>query len=128
MAWTLSRTGATTITLPSSFNLQDYRSETSYARNPLNGEGAIVRDASIYSDAYELILTGLIKGTDAADADSQFQTIEDMATSHADDLTLTNTSISGQSYVILHNSTRAQRLGAAVLRVTISFLTNFTRI
>ena len=127
MAWTLARTGATTITLNSSFNLSEYIRETSFTQNELQGQGTIVDSESIHDAGTRLALTGLIKGADADDSRTQLLAIEAVATRDATDLTLAN-AVTSESYVCQHISTRAQRLGAGILRITISFLTNYTRI
>ena len=115
------------LTLNSSFNLSEYIRETSFTQNELQGEGTIVDSESIYNAGTRLALTGLIKGNDADDSRTQLLAIENVATRDATDLTLANT-ITSESYVCQHISTRAQRLGAGVLRITIIFLTNYTRI
>ena len=128
MTWRLSRTGSTT-DLPETFNLQNYDRETMFETNVLDGTDGIVIDAeSIRKRERRLTLTGLIKGTDAADADTQLMAIETVATQDATDLTLTNTAVAGMSWTVQHVRTQAQREGAALLSVTLTFLTNFTRI
>ena len=127
MAWTLSRTGATTITLDASFNLQEYVRETAFTQNELEGNETVIDSESIYNPAHRLVLTGILKGDDVSDTDALLMAIEDIATSDATDLTLTNT-VTTTDFTVQHISTRAQRLGGGVLRVTLTFLTNYTRI
>ena len=127
MAWTLARTGATTLTLDASFNLQEYLRETAFTQNELEGNETVIDSESIYNPAHRLVLTGILKGADASATDALLMAIEDIATSDADDLTLTNT-ITTNDYTVQHISTRALRSGAAVMRVTLTFLTNYTRI
>ena len=127
MPWQLSRTGGTT-DLPSSFNLQEYNRETTFIENVLDGvDGVVVDSESVRQPPHRIVLTGFIKGTDADDADTQLQAIEAVATADATDLMLTHTGTSA-SYDIQHVRTRARRDGAALLHVTLTFLTNFTKI
>ena len=133
MAWTLSRTGATTLELDASFNLQEYVRETAFTQNEIEGSETVVDSESIYNPAYRLVLTGILKGDDASATDALLMAIEDIATSDATDLVLptpsqqTNT-VTTNDYTVQHISTRAQRQGGGVMRVTLTFLTNYTRI
>ena len=127
MAWTLARTGAATLTLNSSFNLQEYTRETAFTQNELEGSGTVIDAESVHAPATPLTLQGIIKGSDADDARTQLLAIEAVATLDATDLTLANT-VTGESYTVQHVSTRAQRRGAAILFTTLTFLTNYTRI
>ena len=127
MTWRLSRTGGTT-DLPDSFNLQEYNRETAFNQNRIDGADGVVIDAeSIRETPQRLVLTGFIKGSDADDADTQLQAIETVATADATDLTLTNT-VTSTSYDVQHMRTRARRDGNALLYVTLTLLTNFTKI
>lgn len=126
MTWRLSRTGATT-DLPDSFNLQAYTRETEFIENTLDGGESLIDAESIRTKSQRLVLTGFIKGSDAANADAQLQAIENVATADATDLTLTNT-VTSTSYTLQHVRTQARRDGNALLHVAITFLTNFTRL
>ena len=126
MPWTLARTGATTITLNSSFNLDSYERATAFTTDTLQGSGVVLNSESIHDDASRLVLTGLIKGDTPDDSRTQLLAIEAVATKDATDLTLAN-SVTSESYVVQHVRTRARRLGAGILEVSIEFLTNFTR-
>lgn len=127
MTWQLKRTGATT-DLPESFNLQEYNRETAFVQNTIDGTDGVLIDAeSIRLSPQRLVLTGIIKGTDAKNADTQLLAIENVATSDATDLTLTNT-ITNTKYTVQHVRTKARRDGNALLHVTLTFLTNFTKI
>ena len=127
MAWTLARTGATTLELDPSFNLQEYVRETAFTQNEIQGSETVIDSESIYNPAHRLILEGILKGDDPSDTDDLLMTIEDVATSDATDLVLTNT-VTTNDYTVQHISTRAQRQGGGVMRVTLTFLTNYTRI
>ena len=127
MTWRLSRTGATT-DLPDSFNLQEYNRETAFIQNTIDGtDGVVIDSESIRNTPQRLVLTGFIKGTDAKNADTQLNTIEMVATSDATDLTLTNM-VTNTKYTVQHVRTKARRDAAALLHVTLTFLTNFTKI
>lgn len=127
MAWRLTRTGGT-IDLNNTFNLQEYNRRTEFVETELDGEDDVVIDAeSVRQTSQRLVLRGLIKGTDASDAESQLEDIEDVATADATDLVLRNT-VTTTEYDVQHISTRALRLGAALLQVTLTFLTGFTKL
>ena len=125
MTWRLTRTGGT-IDLPQSFNLREYVRRTDFTQVETE-RGTIVRDESTRTPAYRMILTGIIKGSDAADSESKLGDIEDVATSDATDLVLRNTN-TGVDYDVKHVETRALRQGGGILNVTLTFLTNFTRV
>lgn len=127
MAWKLSRSGAET-TLPASFNLQEYNRETAFIQNVIDGTDGVIVDAeSIRQTPQRLVITGFIKGKNATNAEALLKAIEDVATSDAENLTLSNT-VTKANYTVQHLRTKAQREGAALLHVTLTFLTNFTRI
>jgi len=127
MTWRLSRTGATT-DLPDSFNLQEYNRETAFVQNTIDGTDGVVIDAeSIRQTPQRLVLTGFIKGPDAKNADTQLQTIENVATADATDLTLTHT-LTKTKYTVQHVRTKAHRDANALLHVTFTFLTGFTKL
>jgi len=127
MTWKLSRTGKTT-DLPDSFNLQEYTRETAFIQNTIDGtDGVVIDSESIRNTPQRLVLTGFIKGTDAKNADAKLMAIETVATSDATDLTLTNT-VTNTKYTVQHVRTKARRDGNALLYVTLTFLTNFTKI
>ena len=125
MAWTLTRTGGT-ITLPASFNLREYVRRTDFVQNDTEA-GTYVDSESVQNPAHRMVLTGIIRGSDAADSETKLLEIDDVATSDATDLVLRNTNTS-VDYDVIHIETRAQRLGGAVLNITMTFLTNFTRV
>ena len=125
MTWRLTRTGGT-IDLPQSFNLREYVRTTSFVRNDTEA-GTFLDDESVNNPAYRMILTGIIRGADAADSESKLSDIETVATSDATDLVLRNTN-TGVDYSVQHVETRALRQGGGVLQITMTFLTNFTRV
>ena len=124
MAWRLTRTGAT-IDLNRSFNLREYLRTTSFVQNDTEA-GTFLDNESVRNPAFRMTLTGIIKGADAADSESKLNDIETVATSDATDLVLRNT-VTSTDYDVQHVETRALRSGGAVLNVTITLLTNFTR-
>ena len=89
--------------------------------------GTFLDSESIQNPAHNLVLTGPIKGTDAADTESILGDIEDVATSDATDLVLTNTNTS-TDYDVQHVETEALRQGGGLMQVTLTFLTNFVRV
>lgn len=127
MTWQLKRTGATT-DLPDSFNLQEYNRETAFVQNTIDGTDGVLIDAeSIRLSPQRLVLTGFIKGSDAANADALLLAIETVATADATDLTLTNT-VTNTSYPVQHVRTKARRDANALLHVSFTFLTGFTKL
>ena len=125
MAWTLTASGSS-ITLPQSFNLREYLRTTSFVRNDTEA-GTFLDDESVHNPAHRLILTGIIRGADAADSESKLSDIETVATSDATDLVLRNTNTS-EDFSVQHVETRALRQGGGIMQVTLTFLTNFTRV
>ena len=125
MTWRLTRTGST-IDLPDSFNLRAYRRRTAFTQNDTEA-GTFVDSESIQNPAHRMVLTGPIKGSDAADTESILGDIEDVATSDATDLVLTNTNTS-TDYDVQHVETEALRQGGGLMQVTLTFLTNFVRV
>ena len=125
MTWRLTRTGGT-IDLPQSFNLREYVRTTSFVRNDTEA-GTFLDDESVNNPAYRMILTGIIRGADAADSESKLSDIETVATSDATDLVLRNTN-TGVDYSVQHVETRALRQGGGIMQVTLTFLTNFVRV
>ena len=129
MAWTLTRTATPNVstTLPDTFNLSEYNRETKFVENTIDGaDGSVIDSESIRTSAQRLVLVGIIKGTDASNADTQLTAIENVATADGT-LTLLNT-VTTTTYSVQHVHTRARRLGAGVLHVTLTFASNFTRI
>ena len=125
MAWTLTASGSS-ITLPQSFNLREYLRTTSFVQNDTEA-GTFLDGESVRNPAHRLILTGIIRGADAADSESKLSDIETVATSDATDLVLRNTNTS-EDFSVQHVETRALRQGGGILNVTLTFLTNFTRV
>ena len=64
MAWRLTRTGGT-IDLQNSFNLREYLRTTSFVQNDTEA-GTFLDSESVRNPAHRLILTGIIRGADAA--------------------------------------------------------------
>ena len=129
MAWTLTQTSDSTMTttLANTFNMQEYNRTHAFTENTIDGTDGVVIDAeSIRETPSRLVLRGFIKGSDAADAETQLNAIETVATKGTA-LTLTNT-VTSTTYDCLHVSTRAVRRGAAVLEVIITLITNYTLI
>ena len=120
MAWRLTRTGGT-INLNRSFNLREYVRTTSFTQNDTEA-GTFVDSESIRAPAHRMILTGIIKGADAADSESKLSDIETVATSDATDLVLRNTNTS-EDFSVQHVETRALRQGGGIMQVTLTFLT-----
>ena len=124
MAWEISRTGETTVTLPSSFNLQSYNLRRTYVENQIDGGGTIIDLESRGTPAERLRLRGFIKGTDAADADTQLSAIKNITDQSTNNLVLTNT-VTSETFDVLLLELNPTRRGAALLDTTIVFLTDF---
>ena len=126
MTWQLTRTGGT-IDLPDSFNLRTHTDGAPLSRGMIQKRGLLwilkvskILHITWYSQVSSKVRMPLIPNLWLGD-------IEDVATSDATDLVLTNTNTS-TDYDVQHVETEALRQGGGIMQVTLTFLTNFVRV